>query len=82
MRRATKGQLVAGWTRVDRYNDLDLVADAGPGCDRADARLAIQVLGQPWRWIDGTTDPALIDQLKKRGYDLSTLRFSIRKLKP
>lgn len=63
--RITPRTLKAGWgSSLDSSNDLHTCY--GPGCDRSDSRFLMTHLGP------------LVDELEKRGYDLSTLRFSVK----
>lgn len=51
----------------DKTGKDDLNFQNGEGCERADARLLNHHLGP------------LADELEKRGYDLSTFRFEVKK---
>lgn len=60
----------------------DVIYSWGAGCSKRDGALLNYIIGskrpplspgEPW-------DPSLLDELVARGYDLSTLEFSIRKL--
>lgn len=70
--------------------EIDVCFANGPGCERADARLLYSVLAtQRCRpdisMFDGTYlsavkwEHSFLDELESRGYDLTTLKFSIRK---
>jgi len=51
---------------------------------RTEGDLAIRLDGAPvedGRFLSGTLGPVFLAELQRRGYDLSTLRFSIRKQK-
>lgn len=60
----------------------DVVYIWGAGCSGADARLLHYVIGSP-RANPYTKplsfDPSMLDELVHRGYDLTTLKFSIQK---
>lgn len=58
----------------------DLMMCWGDGTAKADAALLIRALTSPThRPIDNTWAPSLIDDLKDRGYDITTLKISIEK---
>ena len=57
----------------------DIIYSWGEGTDRADRALLHHVFGSPRYTYDGKTDPGLFDELEARGYDLTTLKFSIEK---
>jgi hypothetical protein len=46
---------------------------------KADGRLLYAYLACERREFDGTWGPSLLKELEARGYDLTTLRFSIKK---
>lgn len=82
------GELRMYWGRDphDRTPDV-MIAWKGDGSMRADTRLLHYVLcserpdlfAQP---LFSKMKPSLIDELESRGYDLTTLKFSISKKKP
>jgi hypothetical protein len=88
-----EGELHVYWGRLDRHNSEDIIYHNGPGTHQGDRGLLHSVMGCPnqhlnWdapndasrlNWV--TYEPSLWDELDKRGYDLSTLRFYIRKKK-
>jgi hypothetical protein len=62
----------------------DVIYEWGDGCAKADGGLLHTVLacerpraGLPLQW-----DKSLLDELQSRGYDLTTLKLSIRKTEP
>jgi hypothetical protein len=77
--RPSAGELRATWGR-QAYGDGDVCYVWGDGVDRGDHGLL-------HRWLslghfDHATNqisPSFIEELIARGYDISTLRFSIRK---
>ena len=81
----TPGELVMMWGYADGEGP-DICYFAGEGVDRTDQRLLHNVLASPRMVPDlhsplhFTFDPSFIDQLKSRGYDVTTLRLSIRKM--
>lgn len=58
--------------RPERGAEPDMCYDWGEGCSRRDARL----LSATFSPVGGND---LFKELESRGYDLKTLRFSIRK---
>lgn len=60
----------------------DVVFHSGDGVPKCDRSLLYHIVGskQPPGPMDkGQWQPSLLDELVARGYDLSTLRFSIKK---
>lgn len=58
----------------------DLMMCWGDGTAKADAALLICALTSPQHQpFDNTWEPSLVDELKARGYDITTLRISIEK---
>lgn len=81
--RAKPGQLKAQWGRVDRWSDKDVCYIWGDGVPKCDSRLLHSVLStQRMRLkIEGGHDfePSFLEELEVRGYDITTIRFSIQK---
>lgn len=83
--KAKPGQLVARWGKVE--GNIDLCYAWGPGVDRSDARLLNTVLsGERYRpsmknYPGYEVGPSFFDELESRGYDLTTLKFSVEKKK-
>lgn len=77
--KAKPGQLKSQWGRIDRHNNPDLCYVAGEGVPRCDMRLLDNVFAGERRSYDGTIEPSFFEELKLRGYDVSTFRFSIQK---
>lgn len=74
--------LEAKWAKPDKWSNPDLTYVWGAGCASADAHLLHNVLtGERYPHpLNGTKpDASLTAELEKRGYDLTTLRFSIQK---
>lgn len=78
------GELVMMWGYADGEGP-DIAYYGGDGVSRTDQRLLHSVLSSP-RMVPDIKSPrqfafdnSLIDELQARGYDLTTLRFSIRK---
>lgn len=60
----------------------DICVVWGNGCGKADSRLIMSAFTQK-TFRPGTFDsnPSLVEELDRRGYDITTLRFSIEKKK-
>lgn len=88
-----EGELHMYWGREDRHSGEDIIYHNGPGTSRSDSRLLHSTIGCKSQhlnlsahigaprinWV--TYEPSLLEELDKRGYDLTTLRFYIRKKK-
>lgn len=79
------GELRVGWGAAER-GDLEDVCYAwgGEGANKSDAHLLHNAIGSSrfspsFERPGYTVEPSLIEELAERGYDLSTLRISIRK---
>lgn len=79
------------WSRAREHGDTtiagqrfhgDLLYEWGDGCHKADCALMHYALGCEHPTIDRTWAPSLLKKLHDRGYDITTLRFSIKKRKP
>lgn len=80
---AKPGQLKAQWGKEDRHAEASVVyLWGGSGAAKADARVLMSALERkPLRvGFDGrvTEGASLVEELEARGYDLSTLRFTIQ----
>lgn len=81
---AKPGELKIVYGRADRYNEPDIcVAWGANGADKSDARTALHALtekrmGYAFPSMTIEERPSLIEELAARGYDITTLRFSIR----
>lgn len=83
MPRAKAGELKAKWANEGEAAGGDIAYACGVGCHKADLHLLHYVIGAGhWNPNDRKTDPSFLDELKARGYDLTTIRFSIQKLPP
>jgi hypothetical protein len=80
---ARPNELTALWGRADRYSEPDVCYAWGDGVPRCDSRLIHNILSSERVVLDlcggYTFEPSLLDELEKRGYDLTTLKFSISK---
>ena len=76
------GELVCMWGFADGEGP-DVTYYAGEGVHRTDQRLLHNVIAcpRPYPKLSGGIDwdKSLLDELTERGYDITTLRFSIRK---
>jgi hypothetical protein len=80
---AKPGELRAYYGRAEGVGP-DVCFANGPGTDRADRRLLHDALACKRPDVDIVSgwqrqNPSLLDELERRGYDLTTLRFSVRK---
>lgn len=77
--KAKPGELKAQWGKSP-HDDPDLFCCWGEGTHSADSRLLLNVFGGK-RFLPGSFDfdDSFIDELKKRGYDITTIKFSIQK---
>ena len=77
--KAKPGELKAQWGKLP-HDTPDLCYAWGDGVSRADGHLLHNVLsGERFRPGSFERDPSLLDELKARGYDLTTLKISIQK---
>jgi hypothetical protein len=77
--KAKPGELVAKWGKVEGMEDVCYAW--GDGVSKCDAHLLNSALSaKQHRPFDGSWSPSFLDELKSRGYDITTLKFSIRKL--
>ena len=71
---AKPGQLIARWGRADRGHEPSIVyAWGADGACKSDSRILCNALEEV-KVFNGKT---LAEELDSRGYDLTTLRFSI-----
>lgn len=81
------GELALYYGPVDRGDSDDVVVQGGLGVDPRDrAFLIFAMQGSRWKEPSHRGGPAekehsILHELEERGYDLSTLRFSIKKKK-
>ncbi|HDZ53376.1 hypothetical protein LCGC14_0043150 [marine sediment metagenome] len=80
--RAKPGQLKAQWGKL-RDEDADLVFSGGEGIPREDRHMLHSALSGV-RWMGPLHDKwrselSFIDELKARGYDITTLKISVEK---
>lgn len=72
-----EGRLSASWGYTKAQNTEDIYYTNGPGTARADAHLLHYFFDCA---VEGNNKRNLLDELKVRGYDLTTLRFSVDKM--
>ena len=80
-KRAAPGQLRMFYGRLPNDSAGDVIYAWGDGCSKRDGALLNWILGNKRAPSvpGGEWEPSLLDELKARGYDLTTLEFSIRK---
>lgn len=78
--KAKDGQLKAQWGKLP-HETPDLIYVWGDGVPRCDSRLLYNIFSMK-RFPPGSfeADPSFLDELKARGYDLTTIKFSVEKL--
>lgn len=84
---AKPGELRVVYGKADRWSMPDVVYAWGEGVQGADGRLAHYAFATErltLKFPEGGTEwePSFLKELETRGYDLSTLRFSIQKRTP
>lgn len=72
----TDGMLKMYWGRLPE-GDPDFIFNWGPGCDNTDGHLLHMHFCYPRNYRDPTAK-SLVDDLRARGYDIETIKFSIR----
>jgi hypothetical protein len=75
--RCQAGVLKAQWGRVRQ--DADLIFIRGRGIRMDDLLLLHSVLTLPRFGQDGSAEASFVEELHRRGYDVTTMRFSVRK---
>jgi hypothetical protein len=75
---AKPGELKAGWAKVDGNSPSVAYVWGGNGAQKPDARILCAALEE----VHVHTGKSLVEELEIRGYDLSTLRFSIKMKTP
>jgi hypothetical protein len=76
------GQLRMYWGRVDGDSPDVCYMWGGGGANKCDAALLHYHLGTKQLNWKKEIEPSLIEELEKRGYDISTLKFSIEMKRP
>lgn len=85
-RKYKDGQLLVYYGRLDG-DSPDVIFQRGAGVPKSDAHLMYSIFGAKRQSHDFATGQAvysdsLTEELISRGYDISTLEFKIRKVKP
>ena len=77
------GHLMAQYGKLP-HDSPDLIFTWGPGCHKGDASLLHYVFCmKQYNPVTGKFDDrSFVDELQSRGYDITTLRFSIEKHQP
>ena len=79
---AAPGELMMRWGRMP-HDAPDMFIAWGEGCSKRDGALLHWLLASPrqdYRYDAGVvSEPSFLEELEARGYDLTTLRFSVRK---
>jgi len=79
--RARDGQLKLQYGRYEGEEDHFVTyGDGIPRCDRA--LLSDLVSGKSYSPLSETWNDSFMEELEKRGYDLTTLKISVEKKKP
>lgn len=74
------GELMIFWGRETKHDEKDVVFEwKGDPSMNKDSVLLYRALTKRSPSISGELRPSLLDELKARGYDLSTIKFSIMK---
>lgn len=80
--RARAGQLKAKWGAMEG-DAPDLLYGWGPGVSRSDAHLLHNTLTAPrYSPFEKEWSSSFLEELEERGYDISTLTFSVEKKRP
>ena len=78
-----EGQVKVAWARQP-HHEPDVCIGWGVGVPKADANLILHALTSERMTLDFPSgkhrwDKSLVDELEVRGYDITTLKFSIQK---
>ncbi|MBB4857000.1 hypothetical protein HNO88_000297 [Novosphingobium chloroacetimidivorans] len=82
---AKPGEVKIVYGKADRYDAPDLCAVwGGQGADKCDARMVMTAMTEKRRGYSLTKmaaeeRPSLVEELEARGYDITTLKFSIQR---
>jgi|GEM_PF-1849238 len=85
---AKPGEVKIVYGRTSRYDDPDIcVAWGAGGADKSDARMVMHALtekrlGYTFPSLAVEQRPSLVGELEARGYDITTLRFTIQRVRP
>lgn len=79
-RRVKPGELAVYYAKL-RGQDPDVILHNESPARRADAHYMHSVLNTPRFDHRGNPEPSVIEELQSRGYDITTLDFSIHRVK-
>lgn len=86
MKRYRRPKVADGQIKMQKglyYGDVDMCVFFGDNIQKRDVKLMLNYIcsERPSFVMNGTSEmrPSLIDELESRGYDLDTLRISIKK---
>lgn len=85
---AKPGEVKIVYGRPDRHDAPDICAAwGGSGADKSDARTVMHALTErrmvrAFPSMELEERPSLVEELEARGYDITTLRFTIERLAP
>ena len=79
IRNTKLGQLQAYYGKLP-HDEPDLILSNGEGVPRCDRAYLYYVFGGARFGFRGDVQPSFFDELKARGYDMDTFKFSIQKL--
>lgn len=77
-KRARPGELLMFYGRLPG-DSPDTIYSWGEGCSKRDGALLNMVIGSKRYSVLGEWEKSLLEDLQDRGYDITTLKFSIRK---
>ncbi|CAM3285473.1 Transposase [Sphingomonas zeae] len=82
---AKPGEVKIAYGRPSRHDDPDICAAwGGKGADKSDARTFMHAfterrMAPAFPSLNYEERPSLVEELEARGYDITTLRFTIQK---
>lgn len=76
---AKEGEVKMQWGNVD--GDIGICSAWRNPADKCDSRLLYYMLCSHRYSYDGKIESSFVEELEKRGYDLTTFKFSIQKKK-
>lgn len=79
-KRIKSGVLAAYYAKLSRFDDPDVVIHNEAPAGRADAHYLHSMLNTPTYNYKGEEQLSIIEELQVRGYDITTLNFSIKKV--
>lgn len=76
---AREGQLLVKYGKLP-YDEPDLIYAWGEGTSKADGNLLVHYIsGKRYSPFNKKWEDSLVEELEKRGYDITTLKISIQK---